>query len=92
MISDFADVPLQIASTSLVQYNEQPVNSATALPTSAEVPQGQLASYNHDDIWLYTGATFVLDECMNDHKWDQLFTVVEWPMVFTRIVQQCPWI
>ena len=45
--------------------------------------------YNHDDIWLYTGAAFVPDECTNDHEWDQLFTavlnaaVVESPTVFT---------
>ena len=45
--------------------------------------------YNHDDIWLYTGAAFALDECTNDHEWDQLFTAVlnaaavESPMAFT---------
>ena len=72
-----------------MQYNEQPVDSATTLPTSAEVPQGQLTSYNHDNIWLYTGAAFTLDEPTNDHKWDQLFTTVlnattvESPTTFT---------
>ena len=73
-----------------MQYNEQPVDSAAALLTSAEVPQGQLASYNHDNIWLYTGAAFTPDECTNDHKWDQLFSAVlnaaavESPTAFTR--------
>ena len=69
-------LPLQISATCLMQYNEQPVDSASTLPTGAEVPQGQLASYNHDDLWLYTGAAFTPDERMNDHEWDQLFTVV----------------
>ena len=72
-----------------MQHNEQPVDSAAALPTGTEVPQGQLASYNHDDIWLNTGAAFAPDERMNDHEWDQLFTTVlnaatvESPTAFT---------
>ena len=68
LLSLDAGLPLRIASTHLMQYNEQPVDPTTALPTSAEVPQGQLASYNHNNIWLYTGAAFTLDERMNDHK------------------------
>ena len=76
LLSLDAGLPLWISSTSLMQYNEQPVDSATTLLTSAEVLQGQLTSYNHDDIWLYTGATFALDERTNDHKWDQLFSTV----------------
>ena len=75
-------------TTCLMQYNEQPVDSAATLPTS-EVPQGQLTSYNHNDIWLYTGAAFAPDKRTNDHEWDQLFTAVlnaaavESPTAFT---------
>ena len=39
LLSLDAGLPLRIASTRLMQYNEQPVDSAATLSTSAEVPQ-----------------------------------------------------